>query len=45
MITLLGYPSVKKKKGKEIQGEEKLKIRKKLKLTLSHLLDHFARIP
>ena len=45
MITLLGYPSVKKKKGRDIQGEKKMKIRKKLKLTVSHLLDHFARIP
>ena len=45
MITLLGYPGVKKKKGREIQGEKKLKIRKNLKLALRHLLDHFAWIP
>ena len=45
MITLLGYPSVKNKKGREIKGEKKMEIGKNSRLTLSHLLDYFARIP
>ena len=45
MITLLGYPSVKKNKGKQVKGKKKLKLGKFERLALSHLLEYFAGIP
>ena len=43
--TLLGYPSVKKTKGRKIKGKKKMEIGKYERLTLSHLLKYFAGVP